>query len=277
MGSAAAALSFPVLSLQGVGFAYGGGEPVLADLSLAIEAGEFVSLLGPSGCGKSTVLRLLAGLEVATSGQVDFRAGQGQGLQRAVVFQDYSLFPWMSLQDNVALAIAKARPGFPRSERRALATEYLELVGLGSQGPKHPEDLSGGMRQRGAIARALATEAPVLLMDEPFGALDPLNRIKLQDLLLDVWSGAASKRTVVFVTHDVDEAIFLSDRVTVLGASPGRIIGNFTVKLPRPRHRRDAAHQPAFAELRSQVTQCMEQDVLGRLESSEVMGIAEGV
>ena len=213
---------------------------MLADVTLQVREGEFVCLLGPSGSGKSTVLRLLAGLESPREGSIRV-AGLpvvGPGIDRGVVFQDYSLFPWMSLIENVALAIGKAHPALTREQRRDLAEEYLDLVGLAEARTKYPGELSGGMCQRGAIARALAMGAPVLLMDEPFGALDPVNRTRLQDLLLEVWNSSRPARTIVFVTHDVDEALLLADRVVVLGACPGRVIADLEVPIPRPRPRR---------------------------------------
>jgi NitT/TauT family transport system ATP-binding protein len=235
-------------------FAYGQGM-VLEDISLSVAEGEFVSLLGASGSGKTTLLRLLAGLERPVRGGIAWRgrAVAGPSLERGIVFQEYSLFPWLRLRDNVALAVVKAAPELPRKAARERAEEYLEMVGLRDAGRKYPHELSGGMHQRGAIARTLALGSPVLLMDEPFGALDPANRMRLQELLLEIWSGSSPRRTVVFVTHDVDEALFLGDRVLVLGSSPGRIIGELRVDFPRPRSGDDLFLSPAFRSIREEI------------------------
>ncbi len=260
-------------------FAYN-GTPVLQDITLTIAEGEFVSLLGPSGCGKTTLLRLLAGLETAAGGTIAWKGlpVTGPSLDRGVVFQDYSLFPWMSLERNITLALAKAYPEMDHDWRRNLAHEFLDLVGLRDAATKHPFELSGGMRQRGAIARTLAVGSPVLLMDEPFGALDPVNRARLQDLLLDVWSNATPRKTVVFVTHDVEEALYLADRVVMLGATPGRIIDELRVAFPRPRARRELVASPAFQALQDRIAERFRQDVLQRIEAdSLVAGNAEGI
>lgn len=266
------------LELQSISFSYGGGV-VLENLSLTVAQGELVSLVGPSGSGKSTVLRLLAGLEKPTAGRIRHHGVDvvGPGLDRGIVFQDYSLFPWMSLAENVTLAIGKAHPELSRERRRELAEEYLELVGLGDAMQKYPQELSGGMCQRGAIARALAMGAPILLMDEPFGALDPVNRTRLQELLLEVWSSTRPARTILFVTHDVDEAVLLADRVVVLGASPGRIIANLAVDIPRPRSRKETFARAEFAALRRTVTEHLHGDMLAQLSAADWVGEAAGI
>jgi NitT/TauT family transport system ATP-binding protein len=267
------------LDITGVSFAYE-NQPTLADINLALPVGEFVSLLGPSGCGKSTLLKLLAGLLAPDRGELAWqgRPITGPALERGVVFQDYSLFPWMTLEANLTLAIAKAHPATERKWRRQLVAEYLELVGLADAADKYPFELSGGMQQRGAIARALAIGSPVLLMDEPFGALDPINRAKLQDLLLTVWSSTSPKKSVIFVTHDIDEALYLSDRVVMLGASPGRVISELTVPFARPRQRRDLHHSREFQDLRREIDERFQQDVFARIEENSVVGsAAEGI
>jgi NitT/TauT family transport system ATP-binding protein len=258
------------LEVEALRFAYNGTE-VLADIRLSIAEGEFVCLLGPSGCGKTTLLRLLAGLEKPASGTLSWKAKPitGPSLERGVVFQDYSLFPWLNLAQNISLALAKAHPEMGKKWRINLADEYLDMVGLSDARRKHPFELSGGMQQRGAIARTLALGSPVLLMDEPFGALDPINRAKLQDLVLDVWSNAAPRKTVVFVTHDVEEALYLSDRVVMLGSAPGRVIDELTVPFARPRQRRRLAVSPEFAALRERIDGQFRQDVLERIDSEE--------
>lgn len=255
------------ISLSGVGFAYG-TTTILQGIDFDVPVGQFTCLLGPSGCGKSTLLRLLAGLERPGSGSLRWsgRADPGPGTDRAVVFQDYALFPWLSLRGNVALAIRQVRPELSRAERRDTAEQVLGLVGLGEHARRFPFQLSGGMQQRGAIARALALGSPLLLMDEPFGALDPVNRARLQDLLLDVWGGKRD-RTIVFVTHDVDEALLLADRIVVLGSGPGRIIADLTVDFPRPRSRRDLLEAVTARTLRERIAALYRRDVVDRLDS----------
>ena len=205
----------------------------LCDIDLEIRDGEFVSLLGPSGCGKSTLLRIVAGLIPATSGRisVDDKVVTGPGPERAVVFQDYALFPWMTVRDNVEFGLESR--DVPRAERRAKSTELLSVIGLTEFGDRYPHHLSGGMKQRVSIARALAVDPSLLLMDEPFGALDAQTRRTLQDELLRIWS--AYRKTVLFVTHSIEEAIYLSDRIVVMTARPGRIKAVIDVREPRPR------------------------------------------
>ncbi|MFZ4538673.1 ABC transporter ATP-binding protein [Propionivibrio sp.] len=257
------------LAIDNVSFAYGAGDIVLRRVALEVPEGRFLALLGPSGSGKSTLLRLLAGLEVPSAGRLIWKGVDitGPGIDRAVVFQNYSLFPWYTVLDNVAQAVAKAHPRFSRSERREKALDYLTRVGLADAATKYPFQLSGGMQQRAAIARALALEAPVLLMDEPFGALDPINRGKLQDLLLEVWQSTSPRRTIVFVTHDVDEALYLGDRVAVLGASPGRLLAEIDVPFARPRQRAELFASDAFHLLREDIAERLDADVLSGLST----------
>lgn len=267
------------IEVQSLRFAYH-GNPILSDVDLFIGEGEFVCLLGPSGCGKTTLLRLLAGLEEPSGGTISCngQAIHGPSLERGVVFQDYSLFPWMSLLQNVLFAIEKSQPQITRKWRRQLAEEYLEMVGLAGAGNKYPLELSGGMQQRGAIARTLALGSPVLLMDEPFGALDSVNRAKLQDLVLDVWRSSSRPKTVVFVTHDVEEAIYLADRIVMLGSSPGRIIHEERVPFERPRTRRTVISSREFKRLREEIDARFRQDVIARIEAeSTVASLGEGV
>ncbi|MDR1304153.1 MAG: ABC transporter ATP-binding protein [Verrucomicrobiales bacterium] len=245
-----------------------GHQLVLDDLNLTVSEGEFVALLGPSGSGKTTLLRLLAGLARPTSGRVTHRGVtvSGADTSRGLVFQDYALFPWLTMTGNLALAVGKSRPGLGHRQRTALAEEFLEMVGLPGTGRKYPFELSGGMRQRGAIARAFALGSEALLLDEPFGALDPLTRIALQDLLLGIWGGHAGKKTVLFVTHDLDEALYLSDRVIVLGSSPGRILADLPLTLPRPRDREAAPDQTR--DLRREIENLFRRDTRRRLTLS---------
>lgn len=205
----------------------------LVDINLEIEDGEFICLLGPSGCGKSTLLKIVAGLIPATSGRltIDGNVVSGPGPERAVVFQDYALFPWMTVRDNVEFGL-QAR-GRPAKERREIAERLLKTVGLADFANRFPHHLSGGMKQRVSIARALAVDPSLLLMDEPFGALDAQTRETLQDELLRIWR--EYKKTVIFVTHSIEEALYLSDRIVVMTARPGRIKQIITVDEPRPR------------------------------------------
>src|SRR5512145_277310 len=193
----------------------------LVDIDLAIAEGEFLCLLGPSGCGKSTLLKLAAGLITPSSGtiRINGRPVTAPGPDRAVVFQDYALFPWMTVRENAEFGLA-AR-GLESARRRAISGELLRVVGLGDFAEKYPHHLSGGMKQRVSIARALAVDPVLLLMDEPFGALDAQTRYVMQQELLRIWS--AYRKTVLFVTHSIDEALYLGDRVVVMTARPGRI------------------------------------------------------
>ncbi|MEM6888101.1 MAG: ABC transporter ATP-binding protein [Pseudomonadota bacterium] len=201
--------------------------------SIDIDAGEFVCILGPSGCGKSTLLNAIAGYTTPTTGQVrvDDVTVKSPGPDRGMVFQQYSLLPWKTVYENVAFGPKMA--GVSRTEAGSVANTFLGLVGLKKFGDRYPAELSGGMQQRVGIARALANYPSVLLMDEPFGALDAQTRLMMQESLLDIWRKFGT--TVVFVTHDVDEAVFLADRVLIMSAAPGRIIEDVKVNLERPR------------------------------------------
>jgi ABC-type nitrate/sulfonate/bicarbonate transport system ATPase subunit len=205
----------------------------LRDVDVAIAEGEFFCLLGPSGCGKSTLLLILAGLQTPTGGRIalDERPITGPGPDRGVLFQQLALFPWRTALENVAFGLEMQR--LPRTESLARAAEFLKLVGLAEFAHAFPHEMSGGMQQRVAIARLLAHEPEVLLMDEPFGALDAQTRMKMAQELSRIWEQA--RKTVLFVTHSVDEAIYLGDRVAVMSARPGRIKAVFDVPLPRPR------------------------------------------
>lgn len=209
--------------------------------SIDIKAGEFVCILGPSGCGKSTLMNAIAGYVEPTTGKVtvDDVTVKGPGPDRGMVFQQYSLLPWKTVYENVAFGPKMA--GATRTEAGSVANTFLGLVGLKKFGNRYPAELSGGMQQRVGIARALANYPSVLLMDEPFGALDAQTRLMMQESLLDIWRQFGT--TVVFVTHDVDEAVFLADRVLIMSAAPGRIIEDVRIKLPRPRSTDMAATQ----------------------------------
>jgi nitrate ABC transporter ATP-binding subunit len=248
-------MAVPKLRIQDVSkrFPVADGETLLAvqRVSLSVQPNEFVSLLGPSGCGKSTILMMTAGLEPVSEGriEVDGRLVKGPGPDRGVVFQSYTLFPWLTVEENVRFALKKS--GLERAQQDELVRHHLELVGLADFAHAMPNQLSGGMRQRVAIARALVYRPQILLMDEPFGALDAQTRMLMQELLLQVWQ--AERTTVLFVTHDVEEAILLSDRIYVMTARPGRIKAEITVDLPRPRSLLETEDMPRFAELRRQV------------------------
>jgi NitT/TauT family transport system ATP-binding protein len=222
----------------------------LGDVSLDIADNEFVTVVGPSGCGKSTVMNILAGLDMPSGGHafVDGSEVKGPGPERGVIFQQYALFPWLTVRKNVEFGLETA--GIPKKERRERAEHFINLVGLGHFADALPKMLSGGMKQRCAIARAYAVNPSILLMDEPFGALDALTRVKLQEQLLETWS--QEKRTVLFITHDVDEAVFLANRVIVMAARPGRIFKEIRVDLPYPRTE-EMRLSPEFADLRNQV------------------------
>ena len=223
---------------------------VLDNVSLDIRDCEFVSIIGPSGCGKTTLLRMLAGMARPDHGRmlVDGREIHGPGPERAMVFQDFALLPWATALDNVAFGL-KLR-GAPKEERHARARELLQLVGLKGFEHSLPKQLSGGMQQRIGLARALAVEPQILLMDEPFGSLDEISRRDMQLELLRIWG--QNRRTAVFVTHSVDEAVFLSDRIVVMTARPGRVAAVLPVDLPRPRTRA-MEETPRFGELRAAV------------------------
>jgi NitT/TauT family transport system ATP-binding protein len=213
------------------------GEDVVAlsDVNLDVADKEFVCFIGPSGCGKTTLLRITAGLEKPDSGTltVNNEPIKGPGPDRGMVFQEYSLFPWRTVLKNITFSLEMKK--IPKSEREKIAREFLELVGLSKFADSYPHELSGGMKQRVAIARALVNDPDVLLMDEPFGAVDAQTRNRLQHELLNIWE--KKKKTVLFITHSVDEAVFLADKVVVFTARPGRIKEVISVDLPRPRER----------------------------------------
>lgn len=231
-----------------------GGKPTraLEPIDLQIAANDFVTILGPSGCGKSTLLRLIAGLDSATSGRIllDGKAVTGPGPDRGMVFQSYTLFPWLTVAENVAFGLREK--GVPVAERKKIVDQWLERIGLTSFAHHFPKQLSGGMQQRTAIARALANDPDLLLLDEPFGALDNQTRALMQELLLGIWE--RDKKTVLFVTHDIEEAIFLASRVVVMTARPGRIKSDIMISLPHPRHY-TIKTSPEFSALKARLTE----------------------
>ena len=230
---------------------------VLHDVSLQVEPGEFICLLGPSGCGKSTLLGALAGHLRPARGTLalDGQPIAGPDPQRGLVFQHHTLFPWKTVLDNTAYGLKMQ--GVPRAERERRARELLALVGLQGFEQRYPRELSGGMQQRVEIARVLINHPRVLLMDEPFGALDALTRAHMQELLLDLW--ARMRTTVLFVTHDIDEALFLADRVLILSPRPGRIVEELRVPFERPRSAALLTH-PAFTALKRRCLQLLRHD-----------------
>ena len=246
-------LSTPKIGIAGLGKTFRGdrGDVVALDgVTLDIGDNEFVSLVGTSGCGKSTLLSIVAGLESHDSGTllVDGKAITGPGRDRGVVFQSYTLLPWLTAQANVEFALKAA--GRSAAEAKSVARDHLALVGLTGFAGSYPSELSGGMKQRVAIARALSYRPKMLLMDEPFGALDALTRHHMQELLARIWE--RHRLTVLFVTHDVEEAVYMSDRVAVMSNRPGRIKTIIPVDLPRPRHY-DMTGSAEFAALQRRV------------------------
>lgn len=223
----------------------------LQDINLTIMPNEFVAIVGRSGCGKTTLLNLIAGLLRPTEGEVriDGRLVQGPGPDRGMVFQNSALFPWLTAIENVEFGPRNL--GVPADRRRALARELIDLVRLRGFESRYPRELSGGMKQRVAIARALATDPEILLMDEPFGALDELTRAEMQEELLRIWE--ARRKTVVFVTHSIMEAIYLSDRVIVLSPHPGRVRKDVPISLPRPRQRSSGAFMAYYEEIHGSI------------------------
>jgi len=223
----------------------------LYNVSLTVRRNEFVSLLGPSGCGKTTLIRIIAGLLAADRGEVlvENRPVTGPGRDRCMVFQQFGLLPWRTVLANVEFGLEI--DGVPKGERAAVARRYLDLVGLNGFEHYYPHQISGGMQQRVGIARALSKQPDILLMDEPFGAVDAQTREQLQEELLKIWG--QTDTTVIFVTHSIDEAIYLSDRVIVMQARPGRVKEEFSVDLPRPRWEGDVKADPRFAQLRARL------------------------
>ena len=235
------------------------------DTTLALQAtdldvaeNDFITILGPSGCGKSTLLRIVAGLDAPTAGEVllDGQAIRGPGADRGMVFQSYTLFPWLTVRENVCFGLVER--GVDRARQREVADAFIAKVGLRGFDDHYPKQLSGGMQQRVAIARALANGPRMLLMDEPFGALDHQTRELMQELLLGIWE--AERKTVLFVTHDIDEAVFMGGRVVVMSARPGRIKLDRAVPLAHPRHY-SVKTSPDFTALKAELTEQVRAEV----------------
>jgi bicarbonate transport system ATP-binding protein len=246
----------PLLRFEGLGKTYPtptGPYPVLENIDLDVHQGEFICVIGHSGCGKSTLLNMVSGFATPTSGAVllNGKPIEKPGPDRMVVFQGYALLPWLTAYDNVYLGIDSVKPKLDKSEKHAITVEHLELVGLGAAAEKKITQLSGGMKQRVAIARALAIRPEVLILDEPFGALDAITKEELQEELLKIWN--TQKCTVLMITHDIDEALFLADRLVMMTNGPAAGIGEvLTIPFPRPRSREDIMEDPLYYEMRNQ-------------------------
>ncbi len=232
------------------------GLVALKDLDLKVEEGEFLSIVGPTGCGKTTLLNIIAGLEKPTSGSVDIgdRRVVGPGFDRGMMFQEGALLPWRTVAENVAFGLEIK--GLDSGKRSAIANSYIELVGLSGFEDKYPYELSGGMAQRAALARTLAYDPEILLMDEPFASVDALTRERLQNELLRIWG--AMRKTILFVTHSIDEAVYLADRVAVMSSRPGRIKSVVEVALPRPRE--DSRSSAEFYALRNRLWEMIREE-----------------
>ncbi|MDB5873074.1 MAG: h16 [Ramlibacter sp.] len=229
-----------------------GGTIALQATDLSVRENDFITILGPSGCGKSTLLRMVAGLDTPTTGSIelDGRPVTAPGADRGMVFQSYTLFPWLTVLQNVCFGLREK--GMALAQQHATALQFIAKVGLKGFESHFPKQLSGGMQQRTALARALANNPRILLMDEPFGALDHQTRELMQELLLGIWE--AERKTVLFVTHDIDEAIFMANRVAVFSARPGRIKSEFAVDFPHPRHY-TIKTSPEFMAIKAQLTE----------------------
>jgi len=249
-------LTQPLLRFDGLGKTYptpSGPYPVLENVNLEVQQGEFICVIGHSGCGKSTLLNMVSGFATPTSGAVllNGKPIEKPGPDRMVVFQGYALLPWLTAYENVYLGIDSVKPKLDKGQKHDITVEHLELVGLGAAAEKKITQLSGGMKQRVAIARALAIRPEVLILDEPFGALDAITKEELQEELLKIWN--TQKCTVLMITHDIDEALFLADRLVMMTNGPAAGIGEvLTIPFPRPRSREDIMEDPLYYEMRNQ-------------------------
>lgn len=239
-----------MVEVDGLGKQFGPDLEILKNVSVQVHRREFLTVIGPSGCGKSTLARILAGLETITSGtaRVDGKEIAGPGEDRGMVFQKYTLFPWLTVKQNVMFGLSAK--GYGHAQAQGEASEWVEMIGLGKFADHYPHQLSGGMQQRVAIARSLATRPKVLLMDEPFGALDAQTRLRMQQHLIEIWRNIDV--TVVFITHDLDEAIYLADRILVLKPNPGEVQAVIDVPLARPRTQ-EQLQSEAFRDLKEEL------------------------
>ena len=256
------------LAIRGIGRTFPGVRGAAATLALQttdldVRHNDFITILGPSGCGKSTLLRIVAGLDAPSTGQVllDGAPVAGPGADRGMVFQSYTLFPWLTVRQNICFGLREK--GMPPGEQAEIAARFIAEVGLAGFEGHYPKQLSGGMQQRVALARALANDPKILLLDEPFGALDNQTRVLMQELLLSIWE--LHKKTVLFVTHDIDEAIFMANRCVVFSARPGRIKTELAIDLPYPRHY-TVKTTPRFSELKAIVTEDIRAETLRAVE-----------
>ena len=252
------------LAIEGVARTFPGvrgGVPTeaLQPTTLTVSDNDFISILGPSGCGKSTLLRIVAGLDTPTHGRVllDGMPVSGAGADRGMVFQSYTLFPWLTVEQNICFGLREKRMAAP--QQKEIAAHYIDKVGLAGFEHHYPKMLSGGMQQRTAIARALANDPKILLLDEPFGALDHQTRALMQELLLSIWE--SERKTVLFVTHDIEEAVFMANRIAVMTARPGRIKAEVAVPLAHPRHY-TIKTSPQFSELKRRLTEEIRSEAL---------------
>lgn len=245
-----------LLSVQNVTRVFEGkrglATPALQPIDLSVAENDFVTILGPSGCGKSTLLRIVAGLDFPSTGRVllDGKPVEGPGADRGMVFQSYTLFPWLTIEENIRFGLRER--GLGAAEQKERSDDFIAKVGLRGFEQHYPKQLSGGMQQRTAIARALANDPRILLLDEPFGALDNQTRVLMQELLLGIWESA--QKTVLFVTHDIDEAIFMASRVAVFSARPGRIKADIPVDFPHPRSY-TLKTSPEFMDIKARLTE----------------------
>jgi NitT/TauT family transport system ATP-binding protein len=255
----------PQIVIENLGKEFASGTVALRDVDLRVERGQFCCIVGPSGCGKTTLLRIIAGLETHTSGRVEILHYDRAKPLNSMVFQEQSIFPWMTVADNVAYGLAMR--GLGAAERRDVVAYYIDKVGLGGFRDSYPHQLSGGMKQRVSIARAFANDPEILLMDEPFAALDEQNKALLQEELLRIWE--AHRKTVLFITHSIDEAIVLSDRAIVMTSRPGTLKCDLATGLPRPRNVVDIKSTPEYTELSHRIWRELREEVmLGKTESA---------
>jgi NitT/TauT family transport system ATP-binding protein len=246
------------------------GKPLVAveNIDLSVPVGQFLCIVGPSGCGKTTVLRIVAGLEKQSRGMVTLLEEDPSKRLNSMIFQEQSIFPWLTVRQNIAFGLQMRR--VPKREYQPIVDAYIKKVGLTRFAESYPHQLSGGMKQRVSIARAFANDPEILLMDEPFAALDEQNKLLLQEELLRIWD--ETRKTVLFITHSIDEALVLGDRVLVMSAHPGRIIDDLSVDFPRPRNVLDVKAQPEFAELSRRIWGSLRDEVIRakELEANEV-------
>ena len=263
-------MSIKDIDVTNLSFSYKGSDRLILDgVSMHVNEGDFVCLLGQSGCGKSTFLRLVAGLEHPNEGSIEYNGSKitGPSLHRSVVFQDYGLFPWMSAGDNIVLALRECLPDKSKKERKQIAMDALLKVGLKEDVyDKYPKELSGGMQQRCAIARSFSMNPNILLMDEPFGALDAVTRSKLQDMVLELWASQDPRKTVFFVTHDVEEALYLSTRIVVFGQSPSHVIYDKELHRDRNFSRKELYDSQEIRDLREELVSIINEDVFTRAD-----------